>query len=174
MALGTLFTPKQRHVSVLKPNEDRLPLLVYCIDHAVYEILCVCGEADPNLWEDELLIQAIRRFLSRGSDSHLIFTFSRSEACDTPEQAVVSLKESNPKLVGVVGEFSNKVQIYWTPIRPEAHYAIFDSSIMFESRHTAYGSPEVTFIFNRPHTAAKWRGHFFEFIKHAHLLQVAG
>lgn len=172
MAQGTLFAHRQRHVLKLKPNEDRVPALVYCIDNTEYEISCVFGEADPSLWENELIIQAMRRFLARGSDNHLIVAFARSDECKTPDQAIASLKVKNPKLIKAARDYTDKVQIYWTPIRPSGHYAIFDNSVMFESEHPANGKPEVTFIINRPEIARKWRGHFYEFIKYAHPLQV--
>ncbi len=163
---GRLFTPRERWVIRLEPGQDRVPHLTDCFDRAKGDILAVCGEMDPALWEDERLIQALRRFLSREKENRFVVAFSRETDCKTPEQAEESLRQRNPNLIDMAMKRSEAVQIYWLPQRPEAHYALCNSSVMLESGHSAYGKPRVTFILDDPDFANERGRIFWGFIKY--------
>ena len=166
-----LFPVKKRHVTEPKDTQDKVSDLLYCIENTHKEILCTCSEKQHDLWENEMLLQAIRSFMERRLESRLVFIFSIVNNHSTDEEVIRSLKEKNPKLHKILVGHYDKVKVFVTPIERKAHFIVFDDSVMFESnRHSQSG---VVFILDRPEVTQEWRSNFWKLADLSHELQIS-
>lgn len=151
-------------LSKLTPDETRDSYISHIVDFKK-SVKIVTGEANSKLFDRRDLAQALREGLSLGNDRVFEFVFHKS---DDKETAQAEFQAENKELVDLKLEFSDRVHIYWSPIRPGQHYAVIDNgkkAILEEPNHIGYKSFWATIVFDKSR-AEGWAKRFDSYIEY--------
>lgn len=120
----------------------------------------VCGEMDPQLYEDKGFIDTITKILDKGIEVK-IATHLMMEDFDGAKK---EFYKKNPKLNTLNNEKSN-LHIYWLSKKPELHFAVVDEkNLFFEDPHPPGEKRRAVFKYDNEEWGKEWKKNFEELL----------
>lgn len=158
-------------LSKFTPDETRDSYISHIVDFKK-SVKIITGEANSKLFDRRDLTQALRGSLSLGNGRTFQLVFHKSDDIKTARN---EFQAQNEELVDLKLEFPDRVHIYWSPIRPQQHYAVIDNgkeAILEEPNHIGNKSFWATVVFDKSR-AKGWSKRFDDYIKYCRELEFA-
>lgn len=128
------------------------------------EVKIVCGECNPELFEQEGIIEALRILLQCGGQVDLVFAALNQE--NPNNQAITRFHHDNPRLCELLAEYPTKARLYLMYQPSKLYYTIVDKKhCFFEDVHDAYWPRKSHARFDDEKLGKAWESRFDQFLK---------
>ena len=149
---------------VIPKDEDSSYEFIKFLKKAKSKIDLVTGELDPSFYERPEVVDIVRKFLQNSGKVRVVYHGDKSEYSRARER----FESKNGAWLKFKKDFPDRISIYWTPLRPSAHYAISDDRhLFFEGLHEPYKDRECGFFYNEPELGQEWTANFESYISHS-------
>lgn len=157
--------PQETRLALSKtdPEITRQKYIEY-VGKASRSVKFVTGEANSKLFNQPTLQETLRAMLSHSNESTVEFVCHKSDNVDEAERL---FRVENEGLLALKREFSKRMHIYWSPIRPRQHYAVLDGGkfvILEEPSHKKFAEFWAAVVLDSVR-GQKWATRFDEYIK---------
>jgi len=160
---GPIDTPEEQWLSSRNPEQTRWKY-INSIGEFKSSVKIVTGEANGKLFDRTELADALSNGLRENRNATVRFVFHKNEDKDTARQ---SFETENTHIMAVKRVFSERVHLYWVPLRPEQHYAVIDDeTVILEQPNHRGGEPFWGKIVKDSNIALEWENRFDEYVKY--------
>lgn len=152
---GSWFPKSDPKVAIEKYIEE--------IDGYEKSVRIVVGEGGRRLYDKTEFGVAVKEGLTNHPESTFTFVFHKD---DDIERAKERFQREHRVIMSLKREFHNRVHIYWSPIRPEQHYAVIDMrKVIVEEPHHISGD-RWAYAVSEPTKAKSWQERFDKYIEY--------
>ena len=142
-----LFLGRRRYIPKNR-REESISEFIQFTKHTDKCLKIVAGELDPGFYERTDVIESFEEILSKNRTIKILFHREQDM-----NRVLARIKTENKKLYALKQKYGDSLQIYWSPLRPESHYATVDQKhLFFEGYHKENEPRDTYFRYNSKET----------------------
>ncbi len=172
------FKPLSDEVWILASQKEKnVKEIAKLIKSGKKEVKMVCGEFDPEVYDDSRIVEALKEFISdnrpevdkKDKIKEVKIIFSKIiNINNATGESNEELRYSHPNLLRMINEngYKDYFKIFNSKVRPLQHFIVVDSmNILIESIHEPFAPRSAIIIFGDNKLGIKLEEHFDNIVK---------